>query len=246
MPSADPDRNPIIRKLQVIAALSPAERAAAAALPVQVVEMRADQDIIREGDRPTRCFAILAGLTCAYKVAAEGRRQIVGFHIAGDMPDVLSLHLPVLDNSFSTITSCRIGFIQHDALRDLCDRFPRLAGAFWRETLIDAAIFREWMTSIGRRMAPSRIAHLICEMAVRMRAVGLADGNVCDLPITQTELGDALGLSNVHVNRSLKELRSAGLISQQGSVVRILDWDRLRETGDFDPAYLHLRAARPA
>jgi len=116
--------------------------------------------------------------------------------------------------------------------------------AFWRETLIDSAIFREWMTSMGQREAYGRIAHLLCEMLVRMRAVGLAEGHACNLPITQAEFGDALGLSTVHVNRVLQELRANELIELKGDRLNILDWDKLKEEGGFDPTYLHLEQER--
>src|SRR5215218_2416127 len=131
------------------------------------------QDIVREGDRPTRSCTLLEGFAAMFKVTAEGKRQITGFHIPGDIPDLQSLHLEVLDSSLGTITPAKVGFIRHETLHDLCARYPRLAGAFWRETLVDASIFREWMVNVGRREAINQIAHILCEMTVRMRAVGL-------------------------------------------------------------------------
>jgi CRP-like cAMP-binding protein len=116
----------------------------------------------------------------------------------------------------------------------------------WRDTLIDAAVFREWMIGIGRRSAYTRIAHVLCELMVKMRAVGLANGYQCDLPITQTELGDALGLSTVHVNRSLQELRGDGLIEWRSGTLTALNWEGLKQAGEFDPTYLHLDAAAEA
>ena len=133
-----------------------------------------------------------------------------------------------------------MGFIQHEPLWDLCQRFPRITAAFWRETLIDAAIFREWMVGIGRRKAPSRIAHLLCEMYVRLDSIGMAENWTVTLPITQEELGDALGLSAVHTNRALQELRGQDLIVFERSKLTILDWQRLVQVGEFDPTYLHL------
>ncbi len=146
----------------------------------------------------------------------------------------------MLDNSVSTISPCRVGFVTHDALRDLCTRYPRLAAAFWRETLIDAAIFREWVVNVGQREGASRMAHVLCELLVRLRAVGLAEDHVCDLPITQVEFADALGFTPVHVNRVLQHLRTEGLIVTQGTRLTIPDWDRLKQVGEFDPTYLHL------
>ena len=233
--------NPLIRKLESIYGLSDDEKIALVSLPMQVTNLRADQDIVREGDRPTRSCLVLAGFTCMYKLTGEGKRQIMGFNIPGDIPDLQSLHLTVLDTSLGTITPCKVGFIQHEVLHELCQRYPRIASAFWRETLIDASIFREWVMNVGRREAINQIAHLMCELVVRMKAVGLADDHSCDFPITQTELGDATGNSTVHVNRTLQALRGDGLIELHHSRLTILDWARLKEVAQFDPAYLHLR-----
>jgi CRP-like cAMP-binding protein len=240
------DARPLARKLESILHLSDGEKDAISRLPLQIAEIKADQDIVREGDRPSRSCVLLEGFTCNYKLVADGKRQILAFHIPGDIPDLQSLHLKVLDNGLATITPCRVGFVQHETLREICERFPRIAIAFWRDTLIDAAVFREWMTSIGRRSAYARIAHLLCEMVVRLRVVGLTEGHTCDLPITQTEFGDALGLSLVHVNRTMQELRRAGLISFRGSTLTVLDWEGLRKAGEFDSTYLHLDASRAA
>ena len=147
----------------------------------------------------------------------------------------------MLDISIGTITPCTVGFIQHEAARDLCERHPRIGSAFWRDTLIQAAVFREWVTNVGRREAYGRVAHLLCEIVVRMRAVGLAEGHACDLPMTQNELADATGMSTVHVNRTLQELRGDGLITLKGASLTVLDWEALKHAGDFDPTYLHLR-----
>jgi CRP-like cAMP-binding protein len=189
---------------------------------------------------------MLSGLSCTYNTTGDGKRQIHAFHIAGDIPDLQNLHLKVQDNSLGTLTPCSVGFIAHENLHKLCERHYRIASAFWRETLVDGAIFREWMTSIGQREAYPRIAHLMCEMLVRMRAVGLADGYSCDLPITQTEIGDALGITTVHVNRVLQAMRTDGLIELKGERLNIPDWEKLMEAGDFDPTYLHLESNQAA
>src|SRR4051812_24524030 len=207
---------PVIRKLESVFTLSNAERDALLRLPIQITDIRTDQDIIREGDRPSRCFALLEGFACIFKMTGEGKRMILGFHIPGDMPDLQSLHLEVLDSSIGTLTRCKLGFIQHEPIRELCDAYPRLAAAFWRETLIDASIFREWVTNVGRRDSYARIAHVMCELLVRLRAVGLAEDHQLELPITQSEFADATGISTVHVNRTLQELRGDGLIQLKG------------------------------
>src|SRR3712207_2250303 len=152
---------------------------------MQVQTLKADQDVVREGDRPLRSFVVLGGYTATYKMTGDGKRQIQAFHIPGDIPDLQSLQLRVLDNSICTLTPCRVGFVQHEHLRELCRRQPRIMEAFWRQTLIDGAIFREWMTNIGRREAYSRMAHILCEWIVRLKAVDLVDGFSCDLPMTQ-------------------------------------------------------------
>jgi len=237
---------PLIRRLESIFVLSDDERDALENLPMHVQDLRADQDIVREGDRPSRSCLLLDGYAATYKMTGDGKRQIMDFHIPGDIPDLQSLHLKVLDNSLGTLTQCRVGFIQHEVLRDLCRRYPRLNDALWRQTLIDAAIFREWMTNIGRRDAYNRIAHLFCEWVVRLRTVGLVRDYTCELPMTQSELGDAMGISTVHVNRVLQELRSNGLISLRGSTLRVLEWEQLKQVGDFDPTYLHLDPVQTA
>ncbi|MGF9757070.1 Crp/Fnr family transcriptional regulator [Microvirga sp. 0TCS3.31] len=241
-----PDYNPMIRKIESIFTLNDDERQALQSLPMQVMAIKADQDIVREGDRPSRSCLILSGFACTYKVTAQGKRQIVSFNLPGDVPDLQSLHLKVLDNSVGTISPCSVGFIPHEALRDVCTRYPRIAAAFWRETLIDAAIFREWVMNVGRRETYNRMAHVLCELLVRLRAVGLAEGYSCDLPITQAEFADAIGVTNVHVNRVLQQLRADGLIELSGDRLNILDWEKLKQVGEFDPTYLHLEDEQAA
>jgi CRP-like cAMP-binding protein len=238
--------NPMIRKLESIFRLTDDERQAIENLPMQLAVIKDHQDLVREGDRPSRSCLILSGFTATYKITAGGKRQIVSFGIAGDIPDLQSLHLKTLDISISTLTTCRIGFITHDDLRDLCTRFPRIAAAFWRETLIEGAIFREWVTNVGRREAYNRMAHVLCELLVRLRAVGLVEGHSCNLPITQGEFADAMGITPVHVNRVLKEMRAEGLVEMNGDRLNIPDWDKLKQAGEFDPTYLHLEIDQAA
>ena len=246
MDALHPQTHTLLAKMESIVTLSDEERAALQRLPLQVQDISAGQDIVREGDRPSRSCVLLSGFTATYKVTAGGKRQIVSFGIAGDIPDLQSLHLKVLDNSLGTLTPCSVGFITHEALDKLCERHYRIAKAFWRETLIDGAIFREWLTSIGQREAYSRIAHLLCEMMVRLRAVGLSDGYSCNWPITQGEIGDALGITPVHVNRVVQAMRVDGLIELKGERLNIPDWEKLKKTGDFDSTYLHLESHQAA
>lgn len=244
--SFEPHYNPLIRKLESIFTLTDDERQALESLPMQIVAIKADQDIVREGDAPSRSCLLLSGFACTYKVTGQGKRQIVSFNIPGDIPDLQSLHLRVLDNGISTISPCRVGFITHEVLRDICDRYPRLASAFWRETLIDAAIFREWVMNVGRREAYTRMAHVLCELLTRLRAVGLAKDHSCELPITQSEFADAMGVTTVHVNRVLQQMRAEGLIELKGDRLNIPDWEKLRKVGEFDPTYLHLESHQAA
>ncbi|MBM6581848.1 Crp/Fnr family transcriptional regulator [Microvirga sp. BT689] len=214
----------MIRKLESIFRLSDDEKQALQGLPVQLQVLKADQDIVRVGDRPSQCCLLVEGYTCVYKLTTEGKRQIVAFHVPEDMPDLQSLHLKVLDNSLATVTPCTVGFIQHEDLRRVCARYSRITAALWRETLVDASIFREWVLNVGRREAFRRMAHLLCEFRVRLKAVGLAEGDTFDLPFTQGELADAIGASNIHVNRVLQELRAKGLIRSKGTQVTCRVW----------------------
>ena len=240
MDAIHPHTIALIRKLESIARLAPAEKAALQRLPLRLKTIAADQDIVSEGDTPSECCLIVEGFACRYNVTAQGRRQIQSFHISGDIPDLQSLHLKVMDHSLGTLIPCKLAFIPHDDIRSLMRNHPRLNDLFWRDTLIEAAVFRQWVVNVGRRPARTRMAHLLCELLVRLRAVELVEDHVFDLPVTQGELADALGISNVHVNRVLQELRKQDLISQQGKTLKVLDWEGLKWAGEFDPTYLHL------
>jgi CRP-like cAMP-binding protein len=240
------EHNVLFRKLRSISPLSDDEKECLSTLPLTSKKFGPDQDIVREGDRPSECCLVVEGFVCRYKFTTDGRRQIFSFHIAGDIPDLQSLHLKVMDHSLMTLTSCKLAFISHQSLTELIRKCPRVADVMWRDTLIDAAIFREWMMGIGRRSAYTRIAHVLCEVFSKMRSVGLGNGNGCEWPVTQAELGDALGLSTVHVNRSLQELRGDGLIELRGGSLKILNWDGLKKAGEFDPTYLHLDSEEQA
>jgi CRP-like cAMP-binding protein len=235
-----PEHDVLIRKLRSISPLSDDEKRCLLKLPLSVQQIEPDQDIVREGDRPSDCCLVIEGLTCRYKLTEQGKRQIFSFHTPGDIPDLQSLHLKVMDHNLRTLTPCKVAFIRHESIAQLARECPRVGDLLWRDTLIDAAVFREWMLGIGRRSAYTRIAHLLCEVFIRLKAVGLTSGYECEFPITQNEIGDALGLSTVHVNRSLQELRADGLIELQRGTLTILDWNGFKTAGEFDPTYLHL------
>jgi CRP-like cAMP-binding protein len=228
-------------RLSNIFDLSPEDQAAIETLPVTVREYAADQDIVRDGERPTHCCILLDGFTCRYKVISDGRRQILAFNIPGDVPDLQSLHLDVMDHSLATVVASRLGFVAHSDMRTLCEERPGVAAAFWRETLIDGAAFRAWITNIGRLSARARLAHLLCELLLRLDAVGLADGFRYRLPLTQAEIGDALGLSVVHVNRLLQDLKAEGHIVTEKKTVTIQNWETFSAIAQFDRDYLHLK-----
>src|SRR3954463_2916941 len=234
---------PLVRKLESILVLSEDEKDVLRNVSGTIKTVGPRQDLVREGDRPFECCLILEGFAYRYKQTEDGKRQTFSFHIPGDIPDLQSLHLDVMDHSLSSLPACTAMFIPHEVIRDLTRRCPRIGDAFWRDTLIDGAVFREWMLGLGRREAYGRMAHLLCELYVRLKAVGLTNGDAYAFPLTQAEFGDALGLSTVHVNRTLQDLRGEGLITLRSGSVAVLDWDRLREAGEFDPTYLHLRKA---
>jgi CRP-like cAMP-binding protein len=229
--SSYPNHYPLIRKLESIAVLSDEERQAILCLPLRVSTLGADQDIVREGDRASECCVIIDGFACRYKLLHDGRRQIMSFHISGDIPDLQSLHLNVMDHSLGTLTPSTVGSVPHESVRELIKQCPVIGDLFWRDTMIDSAVFREWMVGMGRRSAYARIAHLLCEILIRLKAVGLESDHACELPVTQNELGDALGLSTVHVNRTLQELRGDGLITLRGTLLKIENWEGLKKAG---------------
>jgi CRP-like cAMP-binding protein len=230
----------LIRKLESIAQLSNDERRAIEHLPITGRPMAAGQDIVQEKDRPSQCCLLLDGWACRYQLLTEGKRQIFSFHIPGDIPDLQSLHLGVMDHNLCTLTKATVAFIPHDAMRELTAAFSSVAEILWRETLVDGAIFRQWITSMGRRSACASIAHLFCELYVKLEAVGLARDHAYQLPLTQQDIGDARGLSNVHVNRVMRDLRQSGLINWHRGGLEISDWKELAKMCDFDPTYLHL------
>ena len=230
----------LVRRLERIGKLSNADRHAVENLPAKVQTLRPRQDIVREGDKPEHSCLIVEGWAFRYKLLGGGRRQILSFHVPGDVPDLHSLHIDTMDHGLAALTQATIAFIPHESLFEVTKRFPGLAGILWRETLIDAAIFRQWITGMGQRDAFGRMAHLLCELYCKLEAIGLASEQRCNLPITQTELGDALGLSSVHTNRVLQELRAQGLVTLRSQALSITSWDGLVRAAEFNPAYLQL------
>jgi CRP-like cAMP-binding protein len=200
----------------------------------------ADHVIIRAGQQIEASTLLLDGLMCRYKDLSDGQRQITELHVAGDFVDLHSFTLKRLDHTIMTLTPCRVAMVPHERLARITEQFPHLTRLYWFTTNMDAAIHREWELSLGRRTALSRIAALFCEMRLRLEVVGMTEGQTYALPLTQTDLAECLGLTPIHVNRTLKELREQGLVHFKSGRVTILDWDRLRDIAEFDPAYLYL------
>lgn len=230
----------LLRKLEVIGPLSPEERELIGRLPGVEKRFAAGEDMVHEGDEPTHSTLLLTGFACRHKALPSGRRQILALHTPGDFVDLHALLLRPMDHSIGALAPCTVLQVPHPALYDAVDRHPRIARSFWRDTLVEASVYREWLMGLGRRSAYGRIAHLLCEILVRLRAVRLIDGYQYALPLTQTELADSLGLSLVHVNRILQRLRTERLATFHNRTVEIHDWERLQAVADFSPEYLHL------
>ncbi len=235
-------RERLLTGLRALGSIGDIAVAEASHLPMHVREVGPHHDVLREGDTSDSCCLIVDGLFTRLTMVAGGRRQILSYHLPGDIPDLQGLHYPKIDFSLSALTPGCVAFIAHSALHNAIERAPDLGSLLWRLTLVDAAMLRARIASIGRRSSYQRMAHLICELFVRMRALGLADENGFALPLTQIDLADALGLSAVHVNRTLQQLRHDGVIVSNGRHLAFTDWPRLKAVADFDDGYLQLQA----
>ncbi len=234
---------PFIRKLEAFGPLSLADKALLENSMNRARSVAARVDIAAEGSRPDNVHLIVDGFACRYKMLEDGRRQIVAYLLPGDFCDVHVFILKEMDHSIGTLSSCKVIDISAEQILAWTER-PALARALWWATLVDEATLREWLLNVGARPAEQRIAHLLCELLLRLETVGLTDGATYELPITQNELGDTTGLTGVHVNRVLQRLRADGLITWRNQKLVILDADRLRELSGFNPNYLHLSRAR--
>jgi CRP-like cAMP-binding protein len=235
--------DPLIRKLERYGPISDEECRFLKASPSRIVKYSDHAPVVREGDTPSESCLIVEGFACRYKSLPEGARQIMAFHIPGDFCDLHSFFLRKMDHGIGAMPRCTVAKVPHAKVREITEAYPSLTRALCWDMAIDAAIHREWMISMGRRDAYTQIAHCLCELLLRLQSVGLAEGNSYELPITQNELGDAFGLSTVHVNRMLQALRSADLITFKSRIVTIPDPQRLMEVAGFDPSYLELRGA---
>lgn len=201
------------------------------------------QDVVAAGSRPAYSCLIVEGLAARYKLLPNGRRQFTAIHIDGDFADLQSLLLNRMEYGVAALTPCTVVTADHDALHRLIEAHPRILRLFWMDTMLDAAVHQEWVVSMGRRSAIGRLAHLICELYMRLQIVGRTDGPSFHLPLTQLELSDILGLSIVHVNRILSELRRDRLLEWNSRTLCIQNWQRLAEIADFQPDYLSVEIA---
>jgi CRP-like cAMP-binding protein len=216
---------------------------AIAALKAEIRDVPRQTDVLRNGDRPTHVVIVLSGLLYRYAIGPEGKRQIHSFYLANEVPSLETLYIDYMDNHLGAVMPSRIGLISHDQLYRVIDERPEARKLLWRQTLVQAAIFRQWLVRNSNLPAQMALAHLFCEMFVRADAAGLVEHGACALPLTQEYVADALGLTAVHTNRTLQWLRDAGAVEWRSGRLTVYDWPKLRELACFDPKYLHLRSS---
>lgn len=224
--------------------LGDADLAAMQRLPFAIRTVERDGYIVREGETPTSCSLILSGSAFRQKMVRNGARHIVSFHFPGEFIDLQSCLLAVNDHGVQALGPCTVALVPKSTLLALLQERPSVAQAAWFDTLVEGSIFREWVLNVGRRNARARIAHLLCELAIRS-GESAADENVYHLPLTQEHIADATGMTAVHTNRTIQGLRKDGLISMASGRLEVHDWNALRSIGDFSDLYLHRDRRRP-
>ena len=234
----------LIRKLESFEELTEADREALSALTLRIRKVPARTDLISEGDPPNSVHLILDGYACRYKVLPDGQRQIMAYLVPGDFCDLNVFILDQMDHNIGTISACQVVDIPRQAIVEITDDHPRVTQALMWCALVDEAVLREWLVNVGGRPANLRIAHLICELLLRLEAVGRVTGNSFSFPFTQIDIADTMGLSNVHVHRTLRDLRLLGLIALKRRTLTILDVPRLKALCGYNPNYLHLKNTR--
>jgi CRP-like cAMP-binding protein len=230
---------PLVRRWSRYSPLSADDCSAIIALPVIQKRFGRDTYLVREGETANDCCLLLNGFAYRQKLLRNGSRQIISIHIPTEFVDLQNSMLGVADHNVQSLNQCEVAQIPREAILTLMDRRPAVRMALWVDTLIDASIFREWVVNVGRRDSRARIAHLICELSVRLKWIGKGDDVTCEFPLTQEHIADCTGLTPVHTNRTLQRLRREGLIQLSARSLTILDWDGLREAGDFEELYLH-------
>jgi len=232
---------PLFLQLSHRDTISDKEKAELFALFAGEKSYAAGEEIVREGARPKVSLLLMEGLAARFKVLEDGGRQIAAIHVPGDFLDLHGFLLKVLAHGVFALSACTLVQVEHEALKKLTETSPHLTRMLWLDTLIDASVHREWLVAMGRRPAIGQLAHLMCELYVRLKLVDRTDGFSFRLPVTQNELADVLGLSVVHVNRTLRDLRRRGVIRWEGDRIHIDNWDGLVEIAEFDATYLSLQ-----
>ena len=230
----------LLRKLETHSHLGEEDRQAILALPCTLKTLEPQSYILREGDAPEVCAVLVSGFAFRQKLTGDGGRQIVALHIPGEALDFQNLFLDVADHNVQTLTRAELAYIPRGELQALARSRAAIGHAILVAILVEASIFREWVLNVGRRDARSRLAHVLCEFAIRLEAQGLADETGYELPMTQEQLADTLGLTPVHVNRTIMMLEAEGFIARDKRRIRFPDWRRMRDIGDFNQRYLHL------
>ena len=243
---AKPGPGALIRKLSTAETLTYHDHGVLAELCSHPKSIGAGRDIIRAGDPPSDVHLVLDGFAYRYKILPEGNRQILAVLLPGDFCNLHVAILGEMDHAIATLTPCTMVDIPAATIRDLTENHPRITRALWWATLVDEGILREWLSSMGQREAPERMAHLFCELLLRLQLVGAADEDGYDLPLTQAELADILGMTPVHVNRTLRHLRELDLVDLKRRRLISPDVARLKAYCSFDPAYLHQRSSQTA
>jgi len=231
---------PLFLNLSQHDVLSEEERATLARIITHTKQFPARQDIVTAGSRPGHSSLIVEGFAARYKLLADGSRQITALHVAGDFVDLHAFLLKTMDHGIVALSPCTVAFAEHSDLKIVTESAPHLSRLLWLDTLVDGAIHREWIVAMGRRSKKSHLAHLICELFVRLEGVNLTNDMSFLLPLSQSEMADVIGLSVVHMNRVIQALRREKLISWTNHVVTILNWQRLQEVAEFDPTYLSM------
>ncbi|WP_095202038.1 Crp/Fnr family transcriptional regulator [Mesorhizobium carmichaelinearum] len=221
-------------------AISDAEKALLSGAMTVERSFATGQDIVSSGSRPTYSTLILDGLAARYKVLEDGGRQFTSLQVPGDFVDLHAFLLKTMDHGIVALSPCHVIFADHSKLRAITEQAPHLTRLLWLDTLVDGAIHREWIVAMGRRSKISHLAHLVCELFVRLQVVKHTTDMSFHLPLSQAELADVLGLSIVHMNRVIGALRQSGVVTWSNYTVTILDWHRLQEVAEFDPTYLSM------
>lgn len=231
---------PFVRKLEYGAGLSDQDRQALEQVVHDVRQFKPRHDLILEDDSPENVHVILEGFACRYKRLPDGGRQIIAYLVPGDCCDLHVSILSKIDHAIGTLTACKVALLPHTVIEDLMSQSRSITRALWWATLVDAGTVREWLINMSRRPADKRLAHLLCELLMRLQAVGLATENSFVLPLTQWQMADTLAITGVHLNRIVRQLRLDGLIMLKGHTITIPDVERLKSFSDFKPNYLHL------